>query len=68
MHIVLSVRGAALIRVFGLLTPCYGVLKPLVYWPYQSVRLHNVIPEDMYIEKMNAVIDKSYVLLIKRLL
>ena len=54
-------------RVFGLLTLYSGELKPLVYWPYQSVRLHNVITEHMYI-KMNEIIDKSYVLFIKGLL
>ena len=51
--------------VFGLLTPYSGVLKPLVYWPYQSVRLHNVMTEHIYI-KMNIITDKSYVLFIKR--
>ena len=50
MHIMLYVRGAALVRVFRLITPYSGVLKPLVYWPYQSVRLHNVITEHMYIK------------------
>ena len=50
MHIVLYVRGAALVRVFGLLTLCYGVLKPLVYWPYQSVWLQNVMTEHIYIK------------------
>ena len=54
-------------RVFSLLTPYSGVLKPLVYWPYQSVWLHDVITEHIYI-KMNAIIDKSYVLLFKGLL
>ena len=53
-------------RVFGLLIPYCGVLKPLVYWPYQTVRLHNVITEHIYI-KMNVIIDKSYILFMKGL-
>ena len=51
-------------RVFGLLTPYYGVLKPLVYWPYQSVRLHNVMTEHICI-KIDEY-NKNYVLFIKR--
>ena len=35
-------------RVFYLLTPYYGVLKPLVYWPYQSVRVLDVMNEHIY--------------------
>ena len=51
MHIMLYVRGAALVKVFGLLTPYCGVLKPLVCWPYQSVRLQGVINEHTYIKQ-----------------
>ena len=31
MHIMLEVRGDALVKVFGLITPYFGELKPLVY-------------------------------------
>ena len=51
MHIMLQVRGAALVKVFRLFTPYCGVRKPLVYWPYQSVWLQGVVNEHIYVKQ-----------------